>query len=208
MVFVVFLRKSKMGKETRRSTVHFQNRILCDSKVIAIMSSPFVTSGYLYKKKNYTKLRTTKWNKRFFSIEEGNLNWRNSPCSRIKGSIDLRDEFNVQKVTKNRKTCQGKENESCRNGGMFVVTSNQRSFYIKTETSEDCDRWVKSLQLFLEWRARGRQTNVVTESKRTGVDLFDTKKRLEMEKSDFATIDWTETQREMLDDFLMGTTSK
>lgn len=173
--------------------------------VIAIMPSQFVTSGYLYKKKNSTKLCATKWNKRFFSIEEGNLNWRKSPCSRITGSIDLRDEFNVQKVTKNKKTCQGKENESCHKAGIFVVTSNQRTFYLKTETSVDCDRWVNSLQLYLKWRARGRQTNVVTESYMTGGDLFDTKKRLEVERSDFSTIDWTETQREMLDDFLMGT---
>jgi len=59
----------------------------------------------------------------------------------------------------------------------------------------------------LEWRGvrqNGRKTftNVATESNRRGLDLFNTKKCLEMEKSGFSTIDWTETQREMLDDFL------
>jgi hypothetical protein len=203
MFLVVILRKSKEGIKKQEKTLLFTFKISFSG--IAIMSSPAATSGYLNKKKNYTKLRATKWNRRFFSIEEGNLNWRNIPCSRIKGSIDLCDDFTVQKVTKNRKTGQGKENESCHNGGMFVVTSNQRKFFLETETSEDCDRWVKSIQLYLEVRARGRQTNAVTESNRTGVNLFDTKKRMKVEKSDFASIDWTETQRQMLDDFLMGT---
>ena len=85
MFLVVILRKSKEGIKKQEKTLLFTFKISFSG--IAIMSSPAATSGYLNKKKNYTKLRATKWNRRFFSIEEGNLNWRNIPCSRIKDRL-------------------------------------------------------------------------------------------------------------------------
>jgi len=183
-------------------------------------TTPIILSGWLYKMKRKSNV-FGKWGKRWIVIQNESISWRHSKNSEVAGSIDIEHISSVYKVKDLREKRENKNNggplDSIRGPGqerMFVVKSRKRVLCLMAQTSQDCDRFVRGIQLQLD--LKGWEDKLCQKSSRT--DKYDNMlKILDRRLSALPEIEvgpgidgtdsdasWTNTQLKMLDDFLQG----
>lgn len=115
--------------------------------------SPVVIAGWLEKMKRAPKLLTTQWNKRWVTVQDDSIQWRHSKSEvPAAGRIKLEDVDMVYKLNalKPSNRFNGR-----RNSTILIVKSKKRNLCLMARSSEDCDRWVRAIQMQLDLRDGG-----------------------------------------------------
>jgi len=111
-----------------------------------ISTEPIHLSGWLNKKKSISRIYSTSWNRRWMSIENDMLCWRQSENRKNCRSIKLKE---IEKVYALKQLKNGTKTY------VFVVKSKRRTLCLMAKSSQDCMRWVKALQMQLDLRSGG-----------------------------------------------------
>ena len=114
------------------------------------------------------------WDKRWVLIQNEAISWRHSKKSEVAGSIELSNIESIHKVKSLKcqenkgPTKQGNEKADVR---VFVLKSKKRTLCLMTGKGENCDKWVRAIQLQLDLRNGGTFSgpkNEKNQRKKTG----------------------------------------
>ena len=123
------------------------------------VASPVIIAGWLGKMKRAPKL-LTRWNKRWVTIQDGAIQWRHSKdqdpaAGEIKlENVDRAYKLNALKQN-NRFNSSSNSNSSNNNNTVLIVRSKKRNLCLMARSNEDCDRWVRAIQMQLDLRDGG-----------------------------------------------------
>ena len=105
---------------------------------------PVIISGWLKKMRRKNTFYKPTWDKRFVAIQNGAISWRHSQESGVSGSIPMNQVADVYKIEAvKRKT-------SHQSGKIFVVKSKKRNLCLRANDREECDKWVRIIQLQID----------------------------------------------------------
>ena len=112
-------------------------------------NDPIILSGWLYKMKRTSRAYTGDWNKRWMVIQNGALTRRHSKKKGepVAGSISLSLIHSLYKIEPLDKV--GKNDQA----RVLVVKSNKRSLCLMARSQDECDLWMRSLKLQLDFLA-------------------------------------------------------
>lgn len=89
---------------------------------------------------------TRGWNKRFFTVENDALTWRqNEKSPDVPRSIPLTEITQAYKLKTRDKSFRAR----------IIVRSTRKTLCLKASSDKDCERWVKALQMQLDLRDGG-----------------------------------------------------
>jgi len=128
------------------TTLHHQSQI------------PLILSGWLYKMRRKNRGFSPIWDKRWVVIQNGAVSWRHSKGSEVAGSIELSCVENIHKIKSLRRKKKKNLNDSHRKGNgeiMFVLNSRKRTLCLRAKDDDDCDKWVRAIQLQLDLKSGG-----------------------------------------------------
>lgn len=108
---------------------------------------PVIIAGWLGKMKRVPKL-LARWNKRWVKIQDDAIQWRHSKDQApAAGEIKLEDVDAVYKLNALKKKSS--------NNTVLIVKSKRRNLCLMARSSEDCERWVRAIQMQLDLRDGG-----------------------------------------------------
>lgn len=110
--------------------------------------SRVVIAGWLSKMKRIPSF-LTQWDKRWMTIENGALNWRQEKADCTAGCLALDSSSSVYTVKLSRSNPLRLANSN----SIFMVKSKKRNLRLKARSREDCDRWVRVIQMQIDLQA-------------------------------------------------------
>ena len=157
------------------------------------IETPIIVSGWLYKMRQKSMPFTPNWDKRWVVIQNDSISWRHSKGSEVAGSIELTHIENVYKVktlTKKNKNNKNRskagnevssaKDESEHNDNVdrvFVISSKKRVLCLMGIKGDNCDKWIRGIQLQLDLRNGGTCSGPKSEKNRRksngGGDKYD-----------------------------------
>ena len=136
--------------------------------------APIILSGWLRKMKHKSKIYSTDWNKRWVTIENGAILWRHSKDDDVTGCIELQLVSDVYKV----QSLNDSSYQSQRN--IFVIKSKKRTLCLMAKNEEECEKWIRSIQLQTDLKSGGTASGpAVSKNRRKsngGGDKFEVRK--------------------------------
>lgn len=119
-------------------------------------SSPIVMRGWLLKLKRNQRLFMSTWNRRWFTIQDGRLNWYSGKRSKNpSGSIDLEQFTDVEPFEIGGQGCFS-----------FIIRTSDRNLFLRAESAQKLKYWKTGLQLQMDLFAGGTRLGPPTASNR------------------------------------------
>lgn len=122
-------------------------------------SSICILEGSMAKMKRHPKLLTSRWNKRWVILTNDALEWRrHSKHGDARGRIKLDDVEKIYKLkshSTNSNAAMKRRGSSSSNAKILIVKTKERSLCLSAQSSKDCDRWCRAIQMQLDLRGGG-----------------------------------------------------
>jgi len=143
------------------------------------IEEPVILSGWLYKMKRKSTVYAGDWNRRWVVIQNEAISWKHSKESTemVAGSIELSNihrVYRIEPLTNNQRI--NKQSSSNRRK-KFVIKSKTRSLCLMARSEEECDLWMRALQLQLDLKDGGTSSGPSgTKNRRKsngGLDKYD-----------------------------------
>lgn len=122
------------------------------------VGSPVIIAGWLGKMKRSPKL-LSRWNKRWVTIQDDAIQWRHFKEQDLEaGEIKLEDvdrAYKLNTLKHNHRFNGGRGSSNDNNSTILIVRSKKRNLCLMARSNDDCDRWVRAIQMQLDLRDGG-----------------------------------------------------